>query len=88
LLDWAIIVKKYNIFMVAFLENRVNNKSTVYQSSRCDSVNNPCNLRYPFNLRFRQMAHVAPLGLWGMGVSVFYKHVAPLGLNAPCPFLK
>ena len=39
---------------------------------RCEAVcfeyrfyrgNNPCNLRYPFHLRFRQMAYIAPLGL-------------------------
>ena len=25
--------------------------------------------------------HVAPLGLWGICLSVCYRHVAPLGLN-------
>ena len=24
--------------------------------------------------------HVAPLGLWGVVITAFYKHVAPLGL--------
>ncbi len=27
------------------------------------------------------MVHVAPLGLWVFCYAVFYKHVAPLGLN-------
>ena len=75
MLDWVIIVKKYNIFIVAFLENGVNIKSTVYQGSRCDSVNNPYNLQHLFNLRFRQAVHVAPLGLnapYHVSRSVFY----------------
>ena len=31
--------------------------------SRFYRGNNPCNLRYPFHLRFRQMAYIALLGL-------------------------
>ena len=35
--------------------------------------------------------HVAPLGLWLLGMPPIYKHVAPLGLNtnasnAECPY--
>ena len=36
----------------------------------------------PPNPRFRQRAHAAPLGLWCLVHTAFYKHAAPLGLNA------
>ncbi|MCE2396216.1 hypothetical protein J4G02_16810, partial [Candidatus Poribacteria bacterium] len=32
------------------------------------------------------MGHVAPLGLGRFCYPVCYKHIAPLGLNEPCPF--
>lgn len=44
-------------------------------------------IRHQFNRRFRQMTHVAPLGLEGKALSPGYRHIAPLGLNKPMPCL-